>query len=233
MNEQNDLRAIAYKAMTDRGLEADFPPDAIRQLNGIAGAASETNPAIRDLRTLLWCSIDNDSSRDLDQLTVAEALPGDRVKVLVAIADVDALVKAASPIDRHARTNTTSVYTAAQIFPMLPERLSTDLTSLNQDSDRLALVVEMVVAADGSIPESDVYRALVNNRAKLALGSSPTSASNSSASWSVTGVSSERSSNRSRVARSSFVPGLVIGLPPSLASPAPDVSASASLRRPW
>lgn len=99
---------------------------------------------------------------------MAERLPAGQVKVLVAIADVDAVVKPVSPIDRHAKTNTTSVYTAAEIFPMLPERLSTDLTSLNENSERLALVIEMVVAADGSISESQVYRALVNNHAKLA-----------------------------------------------------------------
>jgi exoribonuclease II len=171
MKNQNiapDLRVIAHKAMTDRGLEPDFPPDAIQQLNGIQGAARETEGAIQDLRALLWCSIDNDSSRDLDQLTVAEKLTADRVKILVAIADVDALVKPATPIDRHAKTNTTSVYTAAQIFPMLSERLSTDLTSLNENSDRLAIVIEIVVAGDGSIQESAVYRALVNNQAKLA-----------------------------------------------------------------
>jgi VacB/RNase II family 3'-5' exoribonuclease len=171
MNEQShphDLRTIAHKAMTDRGLEPDFPPDAIQQLNGIQGTARETGPAIRDFRNLLWCSIDNDSSRDLDQLTVAEKLTAGRIKILVAIADVDALVKPASPIDRHAKTNTTSVYTAAQIFPMLPEKLSTDLTSLNENADRLALVIEMVVTGDGSIQESAVYRALVNNHAKLA-----------------------------------------------------------------
>jgi exoribonuclease II len=171
MKEQNvphDLRAIAHKAMTDRGLEPDFPPDAIRQLNGIPGAARATDRTIRDLRTLLWCSIDNDTSRDLDQLTVAEKLSAGRVKIMVAIADVDALVKPVSPIDRHAKTNTTSVYTPAQIFSMLPERLSTDLTSLSEHSDRLALVIEMVVASDGSIQESEVYRALVNNHAKLA-----------------------------------------------------------------
>ncbi len=169
-NSPHDLRAIAHKAMTDRGLDPDFPADAIRQLNGIHGAAHETDRAIRDLRSLLWCSIDNDSSRDLDQLTVAEklgALRG-RIKILVAIADVDASVKPASPLDRHASTNTTSVYTAAQIFPMLPERLSTDLTSLNENADRLALVVEMVVAGDGTVQESAVYRAVVNNHAKLA-----------------------------------------------------------------
>jgi VacB/RNase II family 3'-5' exoribonuclease len=167
-NDPNDLRAIARKAMTDRGLEPDFPPGAIQQVNGIQGPARETDPSIRDLRNCLWCSIDNDTSRDLDQLTVAERLAAGGVKVLVAIADVDAIVKPASSIDQHARTNTTSVYTAAEIFPMLSERLSTDLTSLGEDSDRLALVIEIGVAADGSIQESQVYRALVNNHAKLA-----------------------------------------------------------------
>ncbi len=171
MNEQNglaELRAIAHKAMTDRGLEPDFPPDAIRQLDGIQGPANDRDRGIRDLRDRLWCSIDNDTSRDLDQRTVAERLTAGRVRVLVAIADVDALVKSASPIDRHAGTNTTSVYTAARIFPMLPERLSTDLTSLNENADRLALVVEMVVAPDGLVETSEVYRALVHNHAKLA-----------------------------------------------------------------
>jgi VacB/RNase II family 3'-5' exoribonuclease len=167
-NSQNDLRAIARKAMKDRGLEPDFPSDALLQLKSIAGPARETTKSIRDLRSLLWCSIDNDTSKDLDQLTVAEKLPDGRVRVLVAIADVDTLVKRSSPIDGHAKTNTTSVYTAAQIFPMLPTRLSTDLTSLNEGTERLALVIEMVVAADGSVQESAVYRALVNNHAKLA-----------------------------------------------------------------
>jgi exoribonuclease II len=167
-NGTTNLRAIAHQAMKDRGLEPDFPPDAIRQVNGIPGPARETDHSIRDLRHFLWCSIDNDSSMDLDQLTVAERLTAGAVKVLVAIADVDAIVKPVSPIDRHASTNTTSVYTAAEIFPMLPERLSTDLTSLGEGEDRLALVIEMGVAADGSIQESQVYRALVTNHAKLA-----------------------------------------------------------------
>ncbi len=174
MPEQNillDLRTIAHQAMLDRGLEPDFAPAAIEQLRGIQGPASDTQHSIRDLRHLLWCSIDNDHSMDLDQLTVAERLPAGAVKVLVAIADVDAIVKTASPIDRHAATNTTSVYTAAVIFPMLPERLSTDLTSLGEGKDRLALVIELVVAAEGSIQESTLYRALVRNRAKLAYSS--------------------------------------------------------------
>ena len=167
-NGVNDLRAIARKAMIARGLEPDFPPDAIQQLNGITGPARQTDQGLRDLRDRLWCSIDNDTSKDLDQLSVAEKLPGARVKVLVAIADVDELVKPQSPIDRHAWTNTTSVYTAAQIFSMLPEKLSTNLTSLGEGEDRMALVIEMVVGADGAVQESEVYRAVVNNRAKLA-----------------------------------------------------------------
>ena len=132
---------------------------------------------IRDLTDLPWASIDNDDSRDLDQLTFAEALPGDRVRIRVAVADVDALVKdgsavaGGSAIDEHARHNTTSVYTAAEIFPMLPEKLSTDLTSLNLDEDRLAVVVDMVIGADGSLQGSDIYRARVRNHAKLAYNS--------------------------------------------------------------
>ena len=116
------------------------------------------NGLIRDQRDLLWASIDNDDSLDLDQLTVAEAMPGGKVKMMVAIADVDSLVKKGSAIDDHARQNTTSVYTAAEMFPMLPEKLSTDLTSLNLNEDRLALVVEMEIAADGSLLNSEIYQ---------------------------------------------------------------------------
>ena len=167
-NGPNDLRAIAHKAMIDRGLEPDFPAGCASATEGIQGPARETDHAIRDLRCLLWCSIDNDTSRTWTNSPWRRSSPRARVKILVAIADVDAIVKPVSPIDRHARTNTTSVYTAAEIFPMLPERLSTDLTSLGEGEDRLALVIEMAVAADGSIQESQVYRALVNNHAKLA-----------------------------------------------------------------
>ena len=126
---------------------------------------------VRDLRDLLWASIDNDDSRDLDQLTVAEAMPGEEVKVLVAIADVDAVVKFNTAIDQHARHNTTSVYTAAETFPMLPEDISTDITSLNFDQERLALVVEMVISTDGSLKNADIYHAWVRNHAKLAYNS--------------------------------------------------------------
>src|SRR5262249_6018199 len=127
-----------------------------------------TEEPVRDLLGLLWCSIDNDDSRDLDQLSVAEPLANGAVKVLVAIADVDAAVPRRSPVDRHAAQNTTSVYTPAVIFPMLPEPLSTDLTSLADQQDRLSVVVEIVVSTEGDIGSSDVYGAQVHNRAKLA-----------------------------------------------------------------
>ena len=152
--------------MLERGLIPDFSPAEVAELAEIHLPA--TDGRVRDLRGLLWASIDNDDSRDLDQLTVAEALPGGAVRALVAVADVDALVAKGSAIDDHARTNTTSVYTAAEIFPMLPERLSTDLTSLADSQDRLAVVVEMSLAGDGSLASSDVFRAVVHNRAKLA-----------------------------------------------------------------
>ena len=150
----------------------DFSADVMRELTAINAPATRvsanTEPDIRDIRAMLWCSIDNDDSRDLDQLTTAEALPGDDIRVRVAIADVDALVKKSTAIDGHAWTNTTSIYTAAQIFPMLPEKLSTDLTSLNPNVDRVAMVVEYTVRADCSVIDGDVYRALVHNHAKLA-----------------------------------------------------------------
>jgi VacB/RNase II family 3'-5' exoribonuclease len=157
--------------MLERGLVPDFPITALAELNGIHGPATRTEEPARDLKNFLWCSIDNDDSRDLDQLTVAEVMPAGAVKVLVAIADVDAIVKKQSALDDHARQNTTSVYTAAEIFPMLPEKLSTDLTSLNYESDRLAVVIEMVFAEDGSLQDSDLYGAIVRNRAKLAYNS--------------------------------------------------------------
>ncbi len=123
---------------------------------------------MRDLRDLLWASIDNDDSRDLDQLSVAVPAADGATKILVAIADVDAVVAKGSPIDGHAVANTTSVYTAAQIFPMLPEKLSTDLTSLGEGQERLAIVIEMTLGAEGVVGASDVYRATVRNHAKLA-----------------------------------------------------------------
>jgi ribonuclease R len=162
------LASIARQAMQDRGMWADFSADAIAQTQAIAGPATASGPGIRDLRDLLWTSIDNDDSRDLDQLSVAQPLDGGAVKILVAIADVDAIVHRGSPVDEHARHNTTSVYTVPQIFPMLPEKLSTDLTSLGEGQDRVAVVVEMTVGSDGAVVASELYRALVRNQAKLA-----------------------------------------------------------------
>ena len=167
-HNRSDLAEIARRAMQEKGLNPDFPAAALMQLDGIHDPAREKDPAIRDLRDLQWASIDNDDSRDLDQLSVAEERPGGAVKVLIAIADVDAVVRKGTPLDARAAQNTTSVYTAGGIFPMLPEKLSTDLTSLNQDVDRLSIVIEYVVNADGTLGDSNVFRALVRNKAKLA-----------------------------------------------------------------
>ena len=157
--------------MMEKGLLPDFSAQAMDELNGIHEAATAVDKSTRDLRNLLWCSIDNDDSRDIDQLSVAEAMSGGFVKILVAIADVEAIVKKPSALNDHAKHNTSTVYTAAEIFSMLPEKLSTDLTSLNFESDRLAIVIEIVVAEDGSLQRSDIYRATVRNRAKLAYNS--------------------------------------------------------------
>jgi VacB/RNase II family 3'-5' exoribonuclease len=169
--DRNLLQDISHQAMLDNGLEPDFSPQVEKQLAGIDAPAHDGDPAIRDLRNLLWCSIDNDDSRDLDQLTVAEDLGGGKVRVLVAVADVDAVVKKGTPIDDHARTNTTSIYTAARIFPMLPEKLSTGLTSLNEKEERIAMVMDMTIGADGDVVASEVYRARVVSRAQLAYDS--------------------------------------------------------------
>lgn len=165
---RSDLREIAHAAMREYGLLPDFEPAALAQLAQIDGPAREHGAGIRDLTALPWASIDNDDSQDLDQLTSAREGPGGVVTALVAVADVDALVREGTPIDRHARHNTTSVYTGAEIFPMLPERLSTDLTSLNAGQERLAVVVEFEVDASGTVRASEVYRARVRNQAKLA-----------------------------------------------------------------
>ena len=165
-----DLERLAVNAMLERGLVPEFSANAKRQLAQFEGPIEQPPDGAQmpDLRHLLWCSIDNDDSRDLDQLSACEALPGGALKVWVAIADVDALVHQGSAIDHHAEANTTSVYTSARIFPMLPERLSTDLTSLNPQQDRLAMVNEMIFNADASLAGSTVYRARVHNQAKLA-----------------------------------------------------------------
>ena len=155
--------------MLDGGLLPDFSPQAQAQAESLNAAAVDAGA--RDLRSAQWVSIDNDDSLDLDQLSVAESLGGNATRLLVAIADVDATVARGSPIDEHARQNTTSIYTAGRIFPMLPEKLSTNLTSLVQNQERLAMIIEMVIAGDGSITSSAIYRGTVVNQAKLAYNS--------------------------------------------------------------
>ncbi len=157
--------------MLERGLVPEFSAAAVAEAAAMTAAPTESSASLRDLRGLLWASIDNDDSRDLDQLSVAQPMGNGDVNILVAIADVDAAVKRGSALDAHAAANTTSVYTAAETFPMLPEKLSTDLTSLGADKDRLAVVIEMTVAEGGTVRASAVYRAVVRNRAKLAYGS--------------------------------------------------------------
>ncbi len=158
------LETIARDAMIAHGLEPDFPAAARAQLARMAPARTD---GVNDLRALPWSSIDNDESRDLDQLEVCVDAGAARTRVLIAIADVDVLVPNGSPLDRHAAVNTTSVYTPAIIFPMLPPELSTDRTSLNQGVDRTAMVVDMTIDAEGTLVASDVYRAQVRNTAQL------------------------------------------------------------------
>jgi ribonuclease R len=171
------LQSIAHRAMLERGLLPDFSRQIEAEVARIQGSAMKQNapddsqPAIRDLRNLLWASIDNDDSHDLDQLTVAEAITGGQGKILVAISDVDSVVKMNTAIDQHARQTTTSVYTAAETFSMLPEKLSTDITSLNFNEPRLAIVIDMVIDSQGALQNSDIYQAWVCNHAKLAYNS--------------------------------------------------------------
>jgi exoribonuclease-2 len=162
-----DLVAGARQAMLENGFAPDIPAAADAEVKSLPESAPASVPGVRDLRDRMWSSIDNEESRDLDQIELAERLPGGELRVMVAIADVDWLVKKGSALDTHAANNTSTVYTGAAVFAMLPEALSTDRTSLNEGVDRLAIVIDMVVQADGSIAGSDVYRAWVHNRAKL------------------------------------------------------------------
>jgi len=165
-----DLQATAKQVMLAHGFEPNFPPQISQQLADLKAHPPQVAPggAIRDLRNLLWSSIDNDTSRDLDQIEVAERLPNGDIKVLIGIADVDAFVPEHSPIDEHAAKETTSVYTGVRIFPMLPEELSTGATSLLENADKLSVVIEYTVDAGGSVGSSNVYRAIVRNKAQLA-----------------------------------------------------------------
>lgn len=167
-----NLIAAAHSAMLEHGFQPDFPAGTDKEL-----AEIDSQPALRaaevmtDLRGLLWSSIDNDTSKDLDQIEWAEQLPDGRIRVLVGVADVDARVHKGMLIDAHAQSETTSVYTGVQIFPMLPKELSEGVTSLNEDGDRIAIVVEVCVDAEGAASDGKAYRALVRNRAQLAYNS--------------------------------------------------------------
>ncbi len=173
MNNSNpthlDLQATAKQIMIAQGFNPDFPPEVPRQLAEIRAHPPSTAPTngVRDLRSLLWSSIDNDTSKDLDQIEVAEKLPDGSVKVMVGIADVDAFVAKGTPIDQHAARETTTVYTGVCNFSMLPDELSTGASSLLPDVDRPSIVIEFVVDASGAIQSSDVYRAIVRNKAQL------------------------------------------------------------------
>jgi exoribonuclease II len=164
-----DLQAAAKQTMLANGFEPDFPSAVQQQLAQLKTQPPQVAPStdVRDLRNLLWSSIDNDTSRDLDQVEVAESLPNGETKVLVGIADVDALVPKGSAIDQHAAKETTTVYAEVATFPMLPEQLSTGATSLGEEQDRLALVVEFVVGADGTVHPGSFYRAILRNKAQL------------------------------------------------------------------
>ena len=163
------LLRVARREMLEHGLLPDFSPEALAEAEAIPGHAAPSGEGIRDLRNLLWCSIDNDDSLDLDQLTAADPEPSSKgTRVLVAVSQVAALVGPGSALDEHAVANTTSVYTPAKVFPMLPERLSTDLTSLREGQDRLAMAVEFTVDGEGAVVESRIDPAIVRNKAKLA-----------------------------------------------------------------
>jgi exoribonuclease-2 len=162
------LTGLAQQAVTERGLKAEFSSQALAEVAQVGGPAALQGPGVKDLRHLAWASIDNDDTRDIDQLAFAEDLGDGRKRLLVAIADVAESVQPGGAIDEHARHNTVTVYTTGKVFAMLPEQMSTDWTSLGPDLDRRALVTEMVIGADGTIESSEVYEAAVHNRAKLA-----------------------------------------------------------------
>src|SRR6202166_2268504 len=165
-----DLQAAAKEVMIENGFEPEFSPQVQQELEELKARPPKVAPSpdIRDLRNLLWSSIDNDTSRDLDQAEVAQRLPNGETKVLVAIADVDTFVPKSSAIDEHAAKETTTVYTGVRNFSMLPEQLSTDTSSLLESEDKLSLVIEFVVGSDGSVHSSSVHRAIIRNKAQLA-----------------------------------------------------------------
>ncbi|MGA2754078.1 MAG: RNB domain-containing ribonuclease [Terracidiphilus sp.] len=164
-----NLVSAAHASMIEHGFQPDFPPGTETELAAIqAQPAAPTGDGLTDLRSLLWSSIDNDTSKDLDQIEWAEQLPDGRIRVLVGVADVDSRVKTGSVIDKHAQFETTSVYAGVAVFPMLPTELSEGITSLNENQDRVAVVIEFAVDAAGTASDGKAYRALVRNRAQLA-----------------------------------------------------------------
>jgi VacB/RNase II family 3'-5' exoribonuclease len=164
-----DLQAVAKDIMRLHGFQPDFSPAVQQQLATLRAQplAISAGPSVRDLRTQLWSSIDNDTSRDLDQIEVAERLPNGEVKILIGIAELDAFIPKQSAIDQHAARETTTVYAGVRNFPMVPEELSNGTTSLLENQDRLSVVIEFVVDSDGRVISSDVYRAVVRNHAQL------------------------------------------------------------------
>jgi VacB/RNase II family 3'-5' exoribonuclease len=164
-----DLQATAKQIMIAHGFQPDFPAEVAAQLTQLRAHPPQLTATggVRDLRQLLWSSIDNDTSRDLDQIEVAERLPNGDIKVMIGIADVDVFVPKGTPIDQHATRETTTVYAGTRNFPMLPEELSTGLTSLLENQDRLSVVCEFVVAASGGVSGGQLYRAIVRNKAQL------------------------------------------------------------------
>jgi len=161
-----NLEQLAVQVMREKGLQPDFSPEELQQV-ALLNTPAPLSSSFVDLRSLLWCSIDNDDSHDLDQLTYAEKMGNDQTTLWIAIADVDALVSKDSYIDQHASFNTTSVYTPAKIFSMLPEKLSTNLTSLNENSDRVSMVVKITINPNGDIEDSSIFQAIVHNYAQL------------------------------------------------------------------
>ncbi len=168
-NASFDLKTRARQAMLEAGFQPDFPPEVGREVQELTQRPlSQGGLPARDLRSLLWSSIDNDTSRDLDQVECAEKRPDGAVRLLIGVADVDSSVQKGSAIDGHAALESTSVYTGVTTFPMLPEELSTDATSLVDAQDRLSIVIELHVLDSGDVDCHDVYLALIRNGAKLA-----------------------------------------------------------------
>ncbi len=165
----SEMNALARQALIDNNFAPDFTPQVIDAVESLdeQKIISSANPSVKDLRSLLWSSIDDAASLDLDQVEYAEKLPNGDIRLLVGIADVDEFVPKDSLVDSFTAKNTVSIYTASKVFPMLPEHLSTDLTSLREAVDRLAVVIEMIVSEKGDVQTGDVFRAILHNYAKL------------------------------------------------------------------